>query len=645
MAKYDPLESQCELRYTAGTVTESPFGIPDHIQIYFSKDGEDDPTTYYVDWKYHCPGGEEASSPSEGYKAGDIVMVECDKNQYPLRVIGHADGAEPCDITYCVAWFASDTVYLKYNEVNRFFNCYNAVRLAYIEKGFLSHFNGIAGVVSLQYADNNPYRFTICLELNTNGASEYWLGRFCFITVAVDLDNTWSPFTSNVYFYGINKLYDVSPYFDDHLLVDCDGYPIPSEADSWNEDACPGVNFSNSCTDSSLELGCVCGEKGDGLGCPGGSCYTDPCSCRGVACWSPTCCQSDICDTHTGSITMDGTLRCSDCKCYPYPVGAYLLGDDIGQVILAGLAYYDKAEFHNNEDYSASCTGGSVLVSCACDPCPTGGPPIHYDRWNNFVPLCTGALGKQFNIWGKAINEIAAPDVIDMGVDLGVPDTYIETDPSHVWNPNFNSDEYCGTDDCQWGDSYQYTYTPLRMIGHNKWTYRYSSSEFVHQLDGAGPSCECATGVNDVDECVTVGFSYTFPTNAPEGVGDGGWVILQNMLKGSLESYAIAWVYGSGMSNFVSTSPLGNNLELDEGLDNPLEDPSFVAILISDINNSGFAISVNHSKIRAYAGWEVNPETGKLRPTSDYIYEWDIGFGGMNAFMRGVCYMVYQPEV
>jgi hypothetical protein len=640
-----------------------------------------------VPFKYHCPGGDEAIDGSEAFAPNDVVVVECDENNVPQRVVGHYDGAEQCNIFYCVAWFASNYIYLKYNDVNRWFDCWDAVRDAYDAKGRLSDFNGFSGVVSIQYADNYPFRLVICLELNGNALGEFWLGRYCFIDVEVDPDNNYIP-VGTVHFYGILKFYDLYPYFDSYTLVECaGGTPIPHDADDWNTDDCPGIQFSNTCTAGGGTLGCYClDDRG-----PGSTYFFQsgivPCNCSERACPckypcgfdnDPGECEDDpwwiccniICDSVNGTISIPGNLQCKDCMCNPLPVGTYAVESmaSTPDAILAGGLYYEHFDFKSEEDYSDSCGDPGVVScdpdhpiwstvfgywkSCGCDSC-LGGGAQHYDHWNSLVPNgCSGQLVRGMGVWYKNIDDVAAPDEDYVGVTLGSPDYEItDEQASDVWNPNFNHSYQCDPDYCQKGDLFRYSYTPQRMIGDNKWTYEYWRHTYNNQYDGVS-SCECVQvdGGDLKESCVTVGFTYNFPaTPDGEDPDDGGWRIQQNMLKGTLGSYAIAWIEGTGHDHYRTTNPLGENLPLASGLASPLDTPNRVMVLVSDLNDSGFTISMLGGKVRAYSSFEVieqeDPPVDKIQPVGDPLYEWTVGFPNANAVMRTICFMVYQPPV
>lgn len=643
MAKYDPLENQCKTTFSAGTVTESPFGIPDYIQIYFTLPGEDERSEYYVPWKYHCPGGDEATDASEAYTAGDIVLVECDENGYPTRVVGHADGAEPCNIVYAAAWYASNQVYLKYNEKNRYFDIANAIRLKYVEYDQVSHWEGINGCISIQFADNYPYRFVTVVEVNPSASGElagYFVqGRYAIVDCVVDLDNQWEPFTYNVYFYGLHKVYDDYPYWEDRLVCNCDGEGIPSESEDDTEHAC-GIAFSNPCTAESQHA-CQCTTKWDNEECHCTGDYDccrdyDPYNCA-TDLW---CCKPTICSEVSYIWHSNDDPTCVDCKCIPAPIGTYATQEGIPTIYLAGAAGYSDGWYTQDRSSGTECS--TPLDGCGCGEGCGSPTPITYVH-TEYLTDCTVPITRDALVWEKAINAVAADPEWNGVFDLGTPESFSIADPSDTWTHYEMGFGSCGPDGCDRGKSYQYVFYAGRCMGNQKWTYGLTHRTVEDLPDPILAGCTCTTVEEETWTVaqILVGFSYSFP-GTPDGESDGAWEFMNNMLKEDLQSLCYAWVDGASVTHYRTTNPLGSDLELDDDLDSPFDNPSTTACLVSDVNNSGFLIG--GGKVRAFAGFEINGENGKIRPVGEYLYTWDVGFGG-TTLQRNGAFMVYQEPV
>jgi hypothetical protein len=317
------------------------------------------------------------------------------------------------------------------------------------------------------------------------------------------------------------------------------------------------------------------------------------------------------------------------------------------ETILSGLRYLENAY-----DTQTRATGTEVSglepdgdSPCCGDGCSPGSP-IYTSYTDIFVPRCVNVLPRDFAYWVKDIDDVAADPDWNGTFDLDSPSDNITLDPSDAWTSKMLGPFSCGADEyCHRGRSYQYIFTPRKMIGDGKWTYSYTR-RVVEDIDDGGCTCT-ATDIESIQN-ILVGFTYDWP-DVPDGQDpdNGDWEIMQNMLKGTLESFVISWVFGSGMNHFRSTSPLGENLPLVSGLASPLQYPDRTGVLISDLNNSGFTISTYGGKIRAYSSFEtvVQDEVMKVQPVGDHLYEWSVSFANANALQRNVCLMVHQRPV
>jgi len=664
MAKYDPLHNQCKVLYgTAKVHTSNPFPAAGQIKVLYKPDDDSPELEYTVPFKYHCPGGDEAINGSEAFAPNDVVVVECNENNVPQRVVGHYDGAERCNIVYAVAWFDSNYINFKWNDTNRWFNCWDAVRDKYYEYGIVSHFNGFAGTVSIQYADGYPYRCVICLELMPaylgDLAGYYLLGRYCFIDVIIDPDDNYSM-THEVYFYGLYKLYDDYPYWETFQNYGCTGQSKPLEAEDGSLDGDCGIAYA--CYGSkSYNCECTCTQKvagfyTEGHYCPcdcteADCCWTKDDYCTNAGCgWSPLfgcygpegysgcCCLQEVCAQSPGETTCSQNVDCENCETEPLPVGTYATANEteMPKCILAGARYYA------NTDTTYGIYVGVDCGEAVCCPDGCGTPSCIVDTQHKDILACVFQLTRDFGVWEKDIDEVAADPAWNGLSDIGSPSSTISTDPADSWYTYLWPGS--APDGCTRGRSYRYQFIPQKMIGDGKWIYRYVRT-VVEDLEDP-PGCECTDTDIDSQDNVLVGFTYNFP-GIPDGEDEdsGDWKILQNMLKGSLESYVISWVYGSSMDHFRSTSLLGENLPLVSGLAAPLDYPDRTGVLISDINNSGFTISTYGGKVRAYSGFEtvVQDEVTKVQPVGEHLYEWTVGFANPNVLQRNICLMVYQP--
>ena len=660
MAYIDPDQSQCKTVFRKGTYDSSEdaegYFQGKRVRVNLTNDAYKQSGFFWCDWHYHCPGDTHPSNPDSIYAPGDKILIECDEEDTPIRVVGFTAGAKACAM-FCIALM--DGIYLKmyFNEIYRTYNISSALNAAYIDEGYSGHYAGFT-TLAVNFAKDYAFRIAVSVQLLKDGSDEYPLGLYGCVIITVDQDDNYVPTVEGVYFYGYGSPNLTPEGPNEYYIPNCDGVAVLS-TDTGNTVECPdNLSVNHNCSPTFESTGSLqhlikgsCMFGGEPEYCCGwndnpygdcwylGDCDNDDLS--GRKCLDGCHCDYTLEECGSGAVTSSysGVSSCEDCLEGSIIAGVYMGAEDIPKFIIANPLYINKIEATFSK--SGTLAGGGIAddLQCHCFDETCGAIPYGpYDYFVNdlFGATCSGSPCYVYCTGMKIYyREVSDPN-IKGEFNLGIEDAYVPIDLEQIESNWAGTGEQVGkcvgniTTDV-WQTLYKYTPVSvfLSFVNYDIFFHTYTKLK----IECKQPCT--TTGVGQTSELEAYGFSsYTLPSVLPK---NGKWNCVQKILTEGQPIFSLVWASGTAASDIVNTNSLGDNLPLASGLSDPLEIPGQVAVLVS-AGGAGFAIAFYKGKIKAFSKFERIGDT--ISPVGEAIYSWNIRFANYLALKANTAFYI-----
>ena len=201
MALIEAISGTCKVMYREGTVTGSTAST-----VFVDYDNGEEVLSYILPYVYHCSDGEVLTNAEIIFLENDKVMLECDEDDIPQRVIGFTKGAKRCGTVFAIAYQNSSSIYATFNNVSRTFALYSAIQTAFNQfYGAPGYFEGVDGIYKIQFAQNSPFRIAVLSMLSPNSKGQYMCGKYCVTIIDVTNDGNFYLLHNKTIFLPIEK--------------------------------------------------------------------------------------------------------------------------------------------------------------------------------------------------------------------------------------------------------------------------------------------------------------------------------------------------------------------------------------------------------------------------------------------------------
>ena len=223
MAYIDPDQSQCKTVFRKGTYDSSEdaegYFQGKRVKVNLTDDAYKQSGFFWCDWHYHCPGDTHPSDPDSIYTLGDNVLIECDEEDTPIRVVGFTDGAQACGI-FCVVSADINMLQVSYNydyaltmydettgvEIdppNEWRNVGADFRKILVTAGD-TYSNKMYLILSAAFADKDPYTVGVLISRTAAKTGELPEGNVNYVIIRYIIDPTTLILTMDTYSYSLS---------------------------------------------------------------------------------------------------------------------------------------------------------------------------------------------------------------------------------------------------------------------------------------------------------------------------------------------------------------------------------------------------------------------------------------------------------
>ena len=613
MAYIDPDQSQCKTVFRKGTYVKSETATGyfqgKRVKVNLTDDAYKQSGFFWCDWHYHCPGDTHPGDPDSIYTLGDNVLIECDEEDTPIRVVGFTDGAQTC-ATFCIAYMDYPILHVYHNEVHWSHDVKASLNAAYIERGEKTVAPFFV-TVRVDFAEDYPYRIAVSIRLSRTPAY-YPFGAYASVIYKLEIkeDGDYDLIEEGVYFYSYFAPNEAHPTSAN--IPNCEGEAISA---GW------GVDRIVTCPDMDLVAEPCIGER------PIISCtttYGDPRPCHSDL---DVCVSEGDCGTLPTLLTNVGFHECVGCVAGSALLGVYMTESSIPEMIIMNPVYIAAISSGwiltgDSKEVEYDCVYDGEYWEITNIRCGAIILDVYYaDKAYNIFPSLNSVYETDdlynfpfgFKIYYK---EVTDPD-ISGEFDLGIEDYNIAFKDMFAGSSSFILNE-----DSTGADIID-DYARVRQQSCNTLGYH----EFFWGVQREVETCLNAWTTNPdcTYEIISTelqfhGRTLSLPSNLSHF---GHWECIQKIQTSGEPIFSLRWWYSGGFPilSVCHTNHLGQNLKLVTGLPSPLNQPNTTLILVMP-SGAGFIIS-SIGRVYAYSNF-ILVDIDKIKPVGDYLYYWNL---------------------